>query len=138
MKEYGIVKDEKGEFCAVAVMRKTACGDGCANCAGCMSKGIQLCKAKNTVGAKKGDRVIIEGSSSAVLKSAFLVYIVPIIVFILVYTALCTLFPEAVSAICAVFATVAVFVILHFKDNELGRKCMIEITEIVNSTAEIL
>lgn len=81
MREEGVVKKEAGEFCEVVIRRKTACGDNCASCGGACKMNFQSVTAKNPVGAKAGDGVIIEMESKKVLFSAFLVYILPVLVF---------------------------------------------------------
>ena len=88
MKETGIVKEASGEFCKVVVMRKSACGENCASCSGGCKLQNQICLVKNTKGAKAGDKVEIEIDTMTVLKSAFLVYILPILVFFFTYFAI--------------------------------------------------
>ena len=82
MREEGVVRKEQDGFCEVIVHRKTACGDNCASCSGACKMNFQSVTAKNTVGAKAGDSVLIEMDSKKVLFSAFLVYILPILVFL--------------------------------------------------------
>ena len=81
MREEGIVKSVSGELCEVVVRRKTACGDNCASCTGACRMNFGQVTAKNPICAKAGDCVIIEMESKKVLLSAFLVYIMPILVF---------------------------------------------------------
>lgn len=131
MREEGIVKAINGEMCTVAVTRKTACGGGCAHCGGCAQMGVQQCTAKNTVQANTGDRVIIETSDKYVLKSAFLVYILPILVFFGTFTAANIRLNQAASAGCGAAAMIIVFIILHKTDKRLGEKCVCEVTQIV-------
>ena len=85
MTEEGIVKRTDGEFCEVVVRRKTACGDNCASCGGSCKMNFQSVSAKNPIGAKAGDAVIIEMDSKKVLFSAFLTYILGLMVFIIVF-----------------------------------------------------
>ena len=72
MKQKGVVKS--------VIRRKTACGDNCASCGACRMK-FQTVTAQNPLGAASGDYVEIETDSKKVLFSAFLVYILPIMVF---------------------------------------------------------
>ena len=83
MRETGIVKSVDGEFCTCATRRKSACGDNCATCKAVCSSREHIFTAKNTIGAKEGDTVIIEMPTKDVLKSAFLVYILPLLAFLL-------------------------------------------------------
>lgn len=83
MKETGFVKSVEGELCTCSVMRKSACGENCATCKATCKSREHTFLAKNTAGAKAGDKVIIEMSTGTVLSSAFLVYILPLAVFLL-------------------------------------------------------
>lgn len=130
MKTEGIVKAVNGEMCTVAVTRKSACGEGCAHCGGCAEAGVRQCVAKNTVGADVGDRVIIETSDKYLLKTAFLVYIMPILVFFAVFAAANTMLNQAASAFCGAAAMIAVFAVLHKLDKKLGNKCISEVADI--------
>ena len=130
MKTEGIVKAINGEMCTVAVTRKTACGEGCAHCGGCAEAGVQQCEARNVAGANIGDRVIIETSDKYVLKTAFLVYMMPILVFFAVFALADTILNQAASAACGAAAMVAVFAILHRLDKKLGNRCLSEVTDI--------
>lgn len=83
MRETGIVKSVDGEFCTCATRRKSACGDNCSTCKAVCSSREHIFTAKNTIGAKEDDTVIIEMPTSSVLKLAFLVYILPLLAFLL-------------------------------------------------------
>ncbi|MBQ7986069.1 MAG: SoxR reducing system RseC family protein [Clostridia bacterium] len=83
MRETGIVKSVDGETCICAVKRKSACGENCASCKAACSSREHTFSAKNLAGAQAGDTVIIEMGTKKVLASAFLVYIVPLVAFLL-------------------------------------------------------
>lgn len=86
MTQFAIIKkltpDRKAE---VEVMRGTACGDSCGSCEVCNYASKLRVEAKNPIFAQVGDRVEIETSSSKVLGAAFLVYVVPFILFFIGY-----------------------------------------------------
>ena len=63
----------------VAVVRTTACGGNCGNCESCIFQNELKTVARNLIGAKPGQRVVIESQSSKVYGAIILVYIVPII-----------------------------------------------------------
>ena len=86
MRETGIVKSVDGEFCTCSTRRKSACGDNCATCKAVCSSREHIFLAKNTIGAKEGDTVMIEMPTKDVLKSAFLVYILPLLAFLFGFT----------------------------------------------------
>ena len=119
MREEGVVKKELGELCEVIVRRKTACGDNCASCGGSCKMNFQKVTAKNQVGAKAGDCVIIEMESKKVLLSAFLVYILPVLVFFISFFAVNKIYASNNLASCiSAILTVAVFAITVLFDRK--------------------
>ena len=117
MKEEGIVKSVSGEFCRVLVRRKTACGDNCASCSGACKMNFGEVTAKNTAGAKAGDGVVIEMKSEKVLFSAFLVYILPILVFFISFFAIQKIYlSNSIASGVAAILTVISFSITVFYD----------------------
>ena len=85
MKKIGVVEHLFGEFADVAVMRETACGENCASCkGGCVPSGT-IVRARNKAGAMEGETVVVEMENKRVLKAAFVVYIIPIILLIVGY-----------------------------------------------------
>ena len=69
----------------VVVSRGTACGSNCGNCESCVFQNEIKTFAKNTVHARPGEKVVIESLSSRIFGAAFIVYIVPMLVFIIGY-----------------------------------------------------
>ena len=69
----------------VAVARTTACSGSCGSCESCIFQGEIKTLARNRIGAKPGQRVVIESRSSKIFGAAALVYIMPIVLFILGY-----------------------------------------------------
>ena len=70
----------------VQVERMSACGENCASCAaGCSSKNVSTVVAVNKISAANGDDVIIKTKTSKILTAAFIVYLVPVFLFIIVY-----------------------------------------------------
>lgn len=85
MREVGVVESTNGNLAVVSVKRNTACGGSCASCsAKCHLKANQI-TVGNKIGAMPGDVVEIEMKTSTVLKSAFKVYILPLLLFFLGY-----------------------------------------------------
>lgn len=123
MREEGFVKIVSGTTCEVIIKRKTACGENCASCkASCEAK-EQVCVAENALDAKVGDKVVVEMDSAKVLKSAFLVYILPILAFLTIFMLVSEkVGNESVAALfallgaCAVFFAVSVYGRRHKKD----------------------
>lgn len=70
----------------ISVPRKSACGHDCEECAGCGVTGTAVhAKAINNIGAKPGQKVVVESSTQSLLGIVFLVYMVPIVLFLLGY-----------------------------------------------------
>lgn len=69
----------------VAVSRGTACGSNCGNCESCVFQNELKAFAKNSIHAKPGEKVVIESLSSRIFSAAFLLYIVPFILFFIGY-----------------------------------------------------
>lgn len=68
----------------VFLLRQSACSGDCHSCGGCGAVREELfVRADNPIGAKVGDLVTIETETKTILGAAFLVYLVPIILFFL-------------------------------------------------------
>ena len=67
----------------VVVTRATACGSNCASCEACVFQNELKTIARNLVGARPGQKVLIESKSSHVYSAIVLVYIVPILLAVL-------------------------------------------------------
>lgn len=74
----GIVVSVGGNEAVVRISKASACSHDCSQCGGCSNPTYNMTVC-NPVGAKLGDRVQIEASSSKVLVMAFLLYIVPVL-----------------------------------------------------------
>ena len=69
----------------VAVTRTTACGGNCSSCEACMFQSELKAIARNAIGARPGQRVVIESKTSRVFGAAVLVYVMPLLLFLLGY-----------------------------------------------------
>ncbi len=70
----------------ISVPRKSACGHDCEECAGCGVSGASVyAMAHNPIHAQAGDKVVVESSSKKLLKMVFVVYMIPIALFLLGY-----------------------------------------------------
>ncbi len=74
------LSDETAE---VVVTRATACGSNCSSCEACVFQNELKTVARNLIGAKPGQKVLIESKSSRVYGAILLVYIVPIVLAII-------------------------------------------------------
>lgn len=110
------------EHAEISVPRKSACGHDCEECAGCGVSGVSVhTKARNPVGAKPGQKVVVESSTRKMLGIVALVYLTPVVLFLLGYLASGFLPSEAMRYTLAIlgFALGIVFAVLY--DRRLRR-----------------
>lgn len=70
----------------VSVPRKSACGHDCEECAGCVVSGAAVrAFARNPIGARPGDKVVIESSTKKLFSMMLVVYMLPLLLFLLGY-----------------------------------------------------
>ena len=70
----------------ISVPRKSACGHDCEECAGCGVTGAAVhAKASNPIGAQPGQKVVVESSTKKMLHIVALVYLTPVVLFLLGY-----------------------------------------------------
>ncbi len=71
------------ERAEVVVTRATACGANCESCEACVFQNELKTVARNLIGARPGQKVLIESKSSKVYGAILLVYIVPVLLAVL-------------------------------------------------------
>ena len=75
-------------YAVISVPRKTACGHDCGECAGCGVNGTAVqAKAVNAIGARPGQKVVVESSTQKMLRIIALVYLIPVALFLAGYLA---------------------------------------------------
>ena len=75
-----------GGYAMISVPRKSACGHDCEECAGCGMTGAAIkAKARNPVDAQPGQKVVVESSTQKLLGVVALVYVLPVVCFLLGY-----------------------------------------------------
>ena len=75
-------------YAVISVPRKTACGHDCEECAGCGVNGTAVqAKAVNAIGARPGQKVVVESSTQKMLRIIALVYLIPVALFLAGYLA---------------------------------------------------
>lgn len=81
-----VEKDLGGGYAEVSVPRKSACGHDCEECAGCGMTGAAIkARARNDIGAQPGDKVVVESSTKKIFGVVALVYVLPVVLFLLGY-----------------------------------------------------
>ena len=108
-----------GGFVEISVPRKSACGHDCEECAGCGMTGAAIrARARNDVGAQKGDKVVVESSTKKLLGVVALVYLLPVVGFLLGYFLTEGLMSEGWRYAAAVIAAAVFFLPSVFYDRQ--------------------
>lgn len=82
----------------ISVPRKSACGHDCEECAGCGVSGAAVhAKAANPIGAKPGQKVVVESSTQKMLRIIALVYLTPVVLFLAGYLITAFLTPSVAA-----------------------------------------
>src|SRR5690554_3763680 len=82
MREIGHVVSIEGNFAKVVIQRHAACGD-CGACQIGQEKMTMEAMVRNPISAKVGQQVEIETETTNILKASFIMYVFPLILFVL-------------------------------------------------------
>ena len=108
-------------FVEISVPRKSACGHDCEECAGCGMTGAAIhARASDPVGVKPGDKVVVQSETKKLLGVVALVYLLPVVAFLLGYF-LSEGLAEKVRYIIAIAAAAAAFLPRIFYDRYAKR-----------------
>lgn len=77
----GTVLSVSGTSATVLIRKSSACSHDCSQCSTCTAPAYETTVA-NPIGARKGDKVVIEASSARILGISLLVYILPVFLLI--------------------------------------------------------
>lgn len=99
-------------YAQVMVVRRSACSGDCHSCGGCsaITQKVQVC-ARNQIGARPGDQVIVETSTKTVFAALAVVYCLPLLLLLVGYfvgaalawlPGLCSFFGFALGIGCSV------------------------------------
>ena len=116
----------------VFLVRESACSGDCHKGSGCgAAKETVLLKAKNPVGARRGDLVRLESATGPVLKAAAVLYMIPMLLFFLGYFVGDFLWQRGALTGCLSFAAGIGLAVLY--DRMIGKteKCEYTITGFV-------
>ena len=117
----------------VVVARGTACGSNCGNCESCVFQNEIKAFAKNSVNARAGEKVVIESLSSRIFGAVFIVYIIPLLAFVLGYVVAdsCGL-GEGLSIVCSfvVFCIAVAIMVAHQRSSKRKNPIKFEITQL--------
>ena len=128
MDTIGVVKSIEKDRAIVKVARTSACGGNCASCNICGNRELET-SVKNTVGAKEGDVVKITTSSGRVLFSAFVLYVLPILLFLIFYLLSSRCFSVPITLSISLLAVGVLYLAIRKWGKSLAVES--EITEII-------
>lgn len=113
-------------------VRESACSGDCHKCSGCgAAKETILLKAKNPIGAMRGDLVKLESATGPVLKAAAVLYLLPMLLFFVGYFAGDVLFGHGALVGCLAFVASIALVVLYDRKIGKGDQTVYTITEFV-------
>ena len=116
-----VEKSVDAGFVEISVPRKSACGHDCEECAGCGMTGAAIhARASDPVGVKPGDKVVVQSETKKLLGVVALVYLLPVVAFLLGYF-LSEGLAEKVRYIIAIAAAAAAFLPSIFYDRYAKR-----------------
>ncbi len=112
----------------VMVIRESACSGDCHKCSGCgAAQETLLFEAENPIGAKPGDLVVVKSDSGPVLRSAAVLYMLPLVLFFLGY-ALGAVWGMGAIMGCLAFAASIVLVVVYDRKVQAKMKTVYTIT----------
>ncbi|MBI5555772.1 MAG: SoxR reducing system RseC family protein [Elusimicrobia bacterium] len=131
LEEIGQVVKVEGLEALVEMNRHSACAH-CGICALGSQDKMEIL-ANNSLGAKVNDQVKVSVSGPVILKSAFVVYIIPLFGLVLGYLLGWYLGGEKLGVIVGIGGALLVLFSLHYYDRKLKRenKLIVHITEIL-------
>lgn len=116
-------------YAVISVPRKAACGHDCEECAGCGVSGSAVqAKAKNLVGARPGQKVVVQSDTKNMLGIIALVYFTPVLLFLLGYLLTISLPSVALRYGIAVAGFAAGIIPALLYDRKLRRQGGLEFT----------
>lgn len=116
-------------------IRESACSGDCHKCSGCgAAKETVLLKAKNPIGARRGDLVKLESATGPVLKAAAVMYMIPMLLFFAGYFVGDALWQRGALIGCLSFVAAIGLAVLF--DRKIGKtdKCEYTITGFVEKS----
>lgn len=112
LQEAIITKIRDDGLAEVVVERLGICGGDCNGCEGCKYDHLMKSVVQNPIGANRGQHVMIETPTSGVVKGAFVLYVLPIVMLILGYALSALLSLSESYCILAAFAAALVGIVI--------------------------
>ena len=121
MNKNGVVERVDGTKITVRIERDSSCGENCAICNACPSKNMLITVESDTK-LSEGDKVKLETNTKYVLFSAFIVYILPILLLIVGYV----VYTLYLGLVLMIFS----FTILLRIDKKINIKRLIKVSKV--------
>ena len=111
-------------------VRQSACSGDCHQCSGCgAAQESLLLTARNPIGARAGDMVVIQSETGPVLMGAAVLYMLPLVLFFLGYALGAALWQMGALVGCLAFAASIAMCVLYDRKIARKKKTIYTITE---------
>ena len=111
-------------------VRQSACSGDCHKCSGCgAAQESLLLTARNPIGARAGDMVVIQSETGPVLMGAAVLYMLPLVLFFLGYALGAALWQMGALVGCLAFAASIAVCVLYDRKIARKKKTIYTITE---------
>ena len=111
-------------------VRQSACSGDCHKCSGCgAAQEALLLRARNPIGARPGDMVVIQSETGPVLLGAAVLYMLPLVLFFLGYALGAALWQMGALVGCLAFAASIAMCVLYDRKIARKKKTIYTITE---------
>lgn len=111
-------------------LRQSACSGDCHQCSGCgAAQESLLLTARNPIGARPGDLVVIQSETGPVLMGAAVLYMLPLVLFFLGYALGTVLWQMGALVGCLAFAASIAMCVLYDRKIARKKKTIYTITE---------
>ena len=120
MNKQGVVEKIEENKVTIRITRDSSCGENCAMCNACPGKNM-LVTLNTNFPLSVNDKVMMETNSKYVLLSAFMVYLLPIILLIVGYAAF--------SLYIGLTFMIISFIILFFLDKKINTNHLIKLSK---------
>ena len=112
LQEAIITKNRDDGLAEVVVERLGICGGDCNGCNECKYEHLMKSVVQNPIGAHRGQHVMIETPTKGVVKGAFAIYVLPLVLLIFGYLAAALLSLSEGACIIAAFAAAVLGILI--------------------------
>ncbi len=121
MEQYGIVLKTKNKKALVNIIKNPDCDKACSECNLCGNKEVTQW-VENVAGAEVGEKVKIAIKPTPFLAMSFTIYILPIILVVLVYFIVNSIFGEVAADLSSIITAILSIVLVLFLGGRVFKK----------------